>query len=102
MCIICVDFQKQLITADEARWNMREMDLTPEHREEVEALISESERVLEDQELVKSITDAPARYTYYVDVGKQSPEQAMKYLRGVKRRIKSGDNPLGDPDEIIN
>ena len=43
MCMICVDYQKQLITATEARRNLGEMVLDPEHREEIEALLAETE-----------------------------------------------------------
>ena len=35
MCIICIDYQKQLITADEAWHNATEMALDPEHRLEI-------------------------------------------------------------------
>lgn len=39
MCIICVDYQKQLLTVDEARRNMREMVLDPEHELEIEIML---------------------------------------------------------------
>jgi hypothetical protein len=39
MCIICVDFQKQLISAHEARRNMGEMVLDPNHRLEIELML---------------------------------------------------------------
>ena len=87
MCIICVDFQKQLLTANEARRNMGEMDITPEHRKEIEVLI-------EDRELVEAITAAPARYTFKVDVGSVPPWTAAAFLREAKKRLK-GNNPLG-------
>ena len=35
MCIICVDYLKQTITAEEAWQNMGEMILDVEHREEI-------------------------------------------------------------------
>lgn len=43
MCIICVDFQKQLLTASEARRNAREMIDDLGHLYELEALIKESD-----------------------------------------------------------
>lgn len=43
MCIICVDYQKQLITAAEARRNMGEMVIEPEHLEEIELMLEEDE-----------------------------------------------------------
>jgi len=81
MCIICVDFQKQLLTANEARRNMGEMDITPEHRKEIEVLI-------EDRELVEAITAAPARYSFQIDVGSVPPEKAAAFLREVKERMR--------------
>ena len=84
MCIICVDYQKQLLTADEARWNMREMGITPVHREEIEVMI-------EDRELVEKITTAPARFTFNINVGAKTPEAALTYIKEVKRRLKSNN-----------
>ena len=43
MCIICVDYQKQLLSAAEARRNMGEMVIDPEHREEIERLLEEDQ-----------------------------------------------------------
>jgi len=43
MCIICVEYQKQLLSVAEARRNMGEMVIDPEHREEIEALLAEDE-----------------------------------------------------------
>jgi hypothetical protein len=85
MCIICVDYQKQLITAAEARRNMGEMDLTPEHREEVE-------RLIEDREVVEAISKAPARYSFKVDVGSVPTEKAEAFLREAKRNLKEKKN----------
>ena len=48
MCIICVDFQKQLLSATEARRNMGEMVLDPDHREEIETLLDASEISMTD------------------------------------------------------
>ena len=39
MCIICVDYQKQLITGAEAWRNLGEMVLEPEHRLEVQLML---------------------------------------------------------------
>lgn len=90
MCIICVDFQKQLITADEARRNMGEMALTPEHREEIRVMI-------EDRELVEKVAATPARYSFYVDASSVAPEKVEAYLRDARNRL-AGDrwNPLDD------
>ena len=44
MCIICVEYQKQLITGAEARHNMGEMVIDPEHREEIEKLLEENDK----------------------------------------------------------
>ena len=81
MCIICVDYQKQLLTAAEARRNMVEMVLEPGHREEIE-------RLIEDRELVEALAAAPARYTFQVDVGSVPPEKAAAFLREVKERMR--------------
>lgn len=43
MCIICIDYQKKLITANEARWNMGEMVIDPAHRAEIERLLEEED-----------------------------------------------------------
>ncbi len=50
MCIICVDFQKQQMTLDEARRAFREMisALDPEHAEEVRKMLQEAERAQSD------------------------------------------------------
>lgn len=42
MCIICIDYQKQILSADEARRNMGEMVIDPEHRLEIELMLEES------------------------------------------------------------
>ena len=42
MCIICVEYQKQLLSVDEARRNMGEMVIDPAHREEIEKLLEEA------------------------------------------------------------
>jgi hypothetical protein len=41
MCIICVDFQKQSITASEARRNMGEMVIDREHQLEIELMLEQ-------------------------------------------------------------
>ena len=43
MCIICVDFQKQLLSVDEARRNLGEMVIEPEHREEIEKMLDDAD-----------------------------------------------------------
>ena len=43
MCIICVDYQKQLITNAEARRNLGEMVIDDEHLGEVLRLLDEDE-----------------------------------------------------------
>jgi hypothetical protein len=80
MCVICIDYQKQLLTADEARWNMREMNLPLEHQREIESMI-------EERELVEKLAAAPARYTFKVDVGSVPSEKVEAFLREAKRRI---------------
>lgn len=82
MCMICVDFQKGLLTADEARRNMGEMVISDEHRDEIEIMI-------EDRELTEQIAKAPARYTFKVDVGSVPPEKAGAFLRDAKRRMRN-------------
>ena len=44
MCMICVDYQKQLLSAAEVRRNMGEMVIDPEHREEIEKLLEENDK----------------------------------------------------------
>jgi hypothetical protein len=39
MCIICIDYQKQLITVTEARRNMGEMVIDPDHEIEIEMML---------------------------------------------------------------
>jgi len=48
VCLICIEFQKELLTINEARRNLSESrgSLTPEHVEELEKLIQKAE---EDQ-----------------------------------------------------
>ena len=82
MCLICVDYQKGLLTAAEARRNIGEMVISDEHRDEIEIMI-------EDRELTEQIAKAPARYTFKIDVGSVSPEEAEAFLREAKMRIKS-------------
>ena len=43
MCIICVDYQKQLISIHDVRRNMAEMDIDLKHKKEIELMILESE-----------------------------------------------------------
>ena len=43
MCIICIDYQKQLISAAEARRNMGEMVIDPEHKKEIEDLLDQTD-----------------------------------------------------------
>ena len=39
MCIICIDFQKQLITVAEARRIIGEMEVDPDHEIEIETML---------------------------------------------------------------
>lgn len=50
MCIICVDFQNQRLSLQEARRNLREMveKVGPEHAREVKRLLDEAERNSKD------------------------------------------------------
>jgi len=50
MCIICVDYQKQLLTADEAWRNMGEMVIDPEHRIEIGLML--------EKDKMKKLSDA--------------------------------------------
>jgi len=43
MCIICVDYAKQLLTASEARRNISEMVIDPQHRDEIEELLADDD-----------------------------------------------------------
>ena len=54
----------------------------------------------EDRELIERISRAPARYSFYVDVGKVSPEDAEAYLKKIKKRLKN--NPPSNPMDSIN
>ena len=92
MCIICVDYQKQLITADEARRNMTEMVVDPEHEIEIETMLREGE----DRAAIEKIANAPARYSFKVDVGDIPPGKTEAFLREAKRRLKDKRNPLGE------
>lgn len=51
MCIICVDFQKQKLTLDEARRAFTEMisTLDPDHADEVRKMLDEAERQQREQ-----------------------------------------------------
>ena len=46
MCIICIDFEKQTLTIDEARRALTEMisSLDPEHAAAVRQMLDEAER----------------------------------------------------------
>ncbi|MEO1272279.1 MAG: hypothetical protein AAFX99_29635 [Myxococcota bacterium] len=46
MCLICVDFQKQKMTINDAKRAFREMvtDMTPEHAREVRKMIRKAEQ----------------------------------------------------------
>lgn len=48
MCIICIDYQKQLISAHEARRNLGEMVTDPVHRGEIEAMLDADDIGLTD------------------------------------------------------
>ena len=53
MCIICVDYQKQLLTADEAWSNVGEMVIEPEHQLEIMLMLEKDKmKKLEDAELL--------------------------------------------------
>jgi hypothetical protein len=43
MCIICIEYQKQLLTAAEARRNLPEVVTDPAHLAEVEAMLDADE-----------------------------------------------------------
>ena len=50
MCIICVEFEKEKLTIDEARRNLGEMaESLGEHADEVEAMLREKEIEIEDE-----------------------------------------------------
>jgi hypothetical protein len=52
MCIICVDYQKQLLTADEAWRNVSEMVIDPEHQLEIMLMLEKDKmKQLEDDGL---------------------------------------------------
>ena len=94
MCIICVDFQKQLLTPTEARRNMGEMVIDKAHKLEILLM-------LEDAELIKKISDAPARYAFNIDVGNVPDGKVENFLREAKRQLqdKKLRNPLEDEDD---
>lgn len=51
MCLICIEFQKQLITLSEARRNLVEIrgSLTPEHVEKIERMLNKAEEDLVEE-----------------------------------------------------
>lgn len=57
MCMICVDFQKQKMTINDARRAFREMssDMDPEHAREVRKMLRKAE-----QEQKKTTTTTPS------------------------------------------
>ena len=90
MCIICVDFQKQLITPTEARRNMGEMVIDKNHELEILLMLEEDEigKLVSGGHLpTKKISDAPARYSFFVDVGSVTPEQTEAFLRKAKKSL---------------
>ena len=54
----------------------------------------------EDRERIERLSKAPARYSFYIDVGKVPPEDALAYLKKVKRKLKN--NPPSNPMDSIN
>jgi len=95
--MICIDYQKQILTASEARRNADETITDLRHLFELESLIEETERLKEDRDLVERITNAPARYSFKVDVGNVPPENVEAFLREAKTRMKGATrNPLDD------
>lgn len=86
MCMICVDYQKQLLTYNEAQRNLREMTLDPEHRIEVLLMLEEG-RIAELT--AKGLLPEP-RYTFKVDVSGVPTEKAEAFLREVKKRMRPG------------
>jgi len=106
MCIICVDFQKQLITPTEARRNMGEMVIDRGHKLEILLMLAEDEvdKLIAGGNLpTKKIGDAPARHAFTVDVGSVPPERAEAFLREVKRRMQDRKlrNHLEDDDDHL-
>jgi len=78
MCIICVDYQKQLLTATEARRNMGEMVIDRGHKLEILLMLEEDEMdklIVGGNLPTKKICDAPARYAFTVDVGSVPPRK---------------------------
>ena len=63
MCIICVEFQKERLTIDEARRNLGEMkESLGEHADEVEAMLREKEIEIEDEAYLEEYYDG---YEYW-------------------------------------
>lgn len=52
MCLICLDFQRQKLTLDEARRAFGEMSSTldPQHRAEVEEMLERAEEEAEEND----------------------------------------------------
>lgn len=44
MCVICVDYLKGLLTIEEARRNMYEMDIDVEHRVDIEVMFQDKKK----------------------------------------------------------
>lgn len=63
MCLICIDFQKQRMTLDDARRAFGEMVVTmdPEHAEEVERMLKEAEERKRNEPLPSPIVSLPTR-----------------------------------------
>ena len=91
MCMICVDYQKGLLTASAARRNAGEVISDLRHRFELEELIDKTERAEIDRDLAQPVDDAPARYTFYVDVSEMAPDASLTYLNEVKKRFKQNN-----------
>jgi len=61
MCLICVDFQKQKMTINDARRAFREMssDMDPEHAREVRKMIRKAEQEEKKKAAATATTSAP-------------------------------------------
>jgi hypothetical protein len=56
----------------------------------------------EDEELIRRLSETPARYTFKIDVGPQTSEDVDRYLRDVRKKFNGPfENPLDNEDDFF-
>jgi len=58
--------------------------------------MSDADNRKEDAEIIRRLINAPARYSFYIDVGSVPPGKVDAFLKEAKQRLKNrkGGNPL--------